>query len=99
MTTSPSSPSPSLPPSVSLGRVVQVLTEVSQGLGQGVATLHAVAYRARTYGARQAIRDDADHLAVVQRAARDLLADLRPPTVVEVHLIPDQPSSTVDDGI
>lgn len=54
-----------------------VLTEALHGLQQAVVTTHAVASRARAYSVAAALRADAEHLSVVERAVREVLQDLR----------------------
>lgn len=76
MTRSPSSASLSQHSAVTPARVYGVLREAEAQLGEAVAAMHATAGRQRAYSVAQALRDDADALALTRRAVRWLLEDL-----------------------
>lgn len=67
-----------------------VLTEASRGLGQAVIVTHAVAARARAYSVAAALREDAEHLALTQRAVQEVLRDL-------LGSRPLEPAETLED--
>jgi hypothetical protein len=77
-TNSSSWPQSSRGPAVSPQRVWDVLHEANMALGQAQTILHAIAPGVRLYERAQALRDEADYLAVCQRAIREVLRDLAP---------------------
>lgn len=69
---------------------MEALFYASSGLGQAQVHLHAAAHKERTWAVQRAMREDADQLAVVQKALRDLIRDLGVAGALESGAVPPQ---------